>query len=38
MAEYEAPSDVDLVLDAVEPLDANIERALDCIRERRRRQ
>ena len=31
MAEYEPPTDADLVLDAVDPLDANIRRALDCI-------
>ena len=31
MEEYEPPADADLVLDAVDPLDANIQRALDCI-------
>jgi predicted kinase len=31
MEEYEPATDADLVLDAVDPLDTNVQRALDCI-------
>jgi len=31
MREYEPATDADLVLDAVDPLDVNIQRALDCV-------